>query len=181
MATRELSVLVTAASRHGSTEQIAEEIGHELASQGIHAEVVAPEAVTDVSRYDAVVIGSAVYAGHWLQPAMDLVGRSQRDLTARPVWLFTSGPVGQASGKLAQAMGTDPVELPELRAATCPRAHKIFAGRLDPKGLPLMQRASVRLFRGVIGDFRDWSEIRQWADEIARQLQADPPIAGSRA
>jgi menaquinone-dependent protoporphyrinogen oxidase len=174
MATRELNVLVTAATRHGSTGQIAEEIGQELASRGIHAEVRPPEEVTDVSGYDAVIIGSAVYVGHWLQPAMDLVGRSRVDLTNRPVWLFTSGPVGKPAGKLTQSMDTDPVEMPELRAATYPRGHKIFAGRLDPKSLPLMQRASVRLFRGMAGDFRDWGEIRQWADEIAGQLQADP-------
>jgi menaquinone-dependent protoporphyrinogen oxidase len=174
MPTRELNVLVTAASRHGSTGQIAEEIGQELASRGIHAEVIPPEEVTSVFGYDAVIIGSAVYVGHWLQPAMDMVNRNQRDLAGRPVWLFTSGPVGKPSGKLTQSMATDPVELPELRAATYPRGHKIFYGRLDPRSLPLIQRTSMRFFRSLTGDFRDWGEIRRWADEIAGHLQADP-------
>jgi hypothetical protein len=44
--------------------------------------------------YDAVVLGSAVYAGHWLKPARALADRCAAALRARPVWLFSSGPVG---------------------------------------------------------------------------------------
>ena len=173
-----LSVLVTAASRHGSTGEIAAAIRDQLQRRGLRASLLAPAEVTSFDGYDAVVIGSAVYIGHWLEPAMDLVTRCGGELKGRPVWLFTSGPVGKATGMLYQSMGTDPLELPQLRAATHPRDHMIFAGKLNPKSLPFAQRLSVRMFHGLTGDFRDWAEIRRWADSIADQLTGSDAAAG---
>ena len=48
-------------------------------------------------------------------------------------------------------------------------------GKLSPKTLPLVQRASLLVFRGLAGDFRDWPEVRLWADSIAGQLTAVAP------
>jgi menaquinone-dependent protoporphyrinogen oxidase len=62
-------VLVTAASKHGATAEIAEAIAEVLAGNGLDPAVVPPDEVDDVAAYDAVVLGSAVYAGHWLKPA----------------------------------------------------------------------------------------------------------------
>lgn len=168
------NVLVSAASRHGSTAQIAAAICDELQQRGLRARVVPPAGVTALDGYDAVVLGSAVYVGHWLQPAMDLVNRCRDEFAARPVWLFTSGPVGKPSGRLAQQMDTDPVELPLLRDVTGFREHKVFPGKLNPKSLPFTQRVSLLVFRGLTGDFRDWAEIRRWAGRIADQLAAIP-------
>jgi menaquinone-dependent protoporphyrinogen oxidase len=174
MAPQGLNVLVTAASRHGSTEEIAAAIVAELEARGLRARLLPPAEVTSLDGYDALVIGSAVYVGHWLREAMDLVARCGDEFDGRPAWLFTSGPVGKPSGKLAQAMLTDPVELPQLRAATGARGHRIFAGKLNPKSLPFTQRMSLFLFSGLTGDFRDWTDVRQWADGIADQLSAIP-------
>jgi len=86
---------------------------------------------------------------------------------------FASGPVGKPSGKLAQAMSTDPVDLPAIHAARA-RDHQMFAGKLDRTVLSRPQRAALLVFRGLDGDFRDWSDIRQWADGIAQQLALAP-------
>lgn len=169
-----LRVLVSAASRHGSTAEIAAAIRDELQQRGLRARVLPPEEVTTFDSCDAVVLGSAVYVGHWLQSAMDLVTRCRDEFAGRPVWLFTSGPVGKPSGKLAQQMDTDPVELPLLRDATGFREHRVFPGKLNPKSLPFTQRVSLLVFRGLTGDFRDWAEVRRWADGIADQLAAIP-------
>ncbi len=112
--------------------------------------------------------------GHWLGPAKELVNRSRDALTARPVWLFSSGPIGDPSGKLSQAMGKDPVDVAGMRAATHARGHRIFPGKLDRKLLSRRQRAALLVFRGLEGDFRDWAEIRQWATSIAQQLAPAP-------
>ena len=175
MTTEGPSVLVSAASRYGSTAEIAAAIGDEFQRRGLRARVLPPAEVTALNSYDAVVLGSAVYVGHWLRPAMDVVARCRDEFADRPVWLFSSGPVGKPSGKLARQMYTDPVELPLLRDATGFREHKIFPGKLSPKTLPLVQRASLLVFRGLAGDFRDWTEVRQWADSIAGQLTAVAP------
>jgi menaquinone-dependent protoporphyrinogen oxidase len=69
---REMRVLVTAATKHGATGEIAQAIGEVLAEHGLDTTVLAPEQVDTVNDYDAVVPGSAVYAGHWLKPAREL-------------------------------------------------------------------------------------------------------------
>jgi menaquinone-dependent protoporphyrinogen IX oxidase len=34
--------------------------------------------------------------------------------------------------------------------------------------------AEAMMFRGLNGDFRDWADIRQWAEGIAQQLALAP-------
>jgi menaquinone-dependent protoporphyrinogen oxidase len=167
-------VLVSAASLHGATAEIAQAIGQVLSEQGLAVAVIPPGDVGGLDGYDAVVIGSAVYMGHWLDPAKELVNRFRDALTGRPVWLFSSGPVGKPSSKLAQSMDQDPADLPGMVEATRARDHRRFAGKLDRKHLSLPQRASLLVFRGLEGDFRDWDDVRQWAEGIARQLALAP-------
>jgi menaquinone-dependent protoporphyrinogen oxidase len=165
-----MKVLVTAASRHGATIEIAQAIGDTLARRGLETTVIPPEQVDDAQPYDAVVLGSAVYTGHWLAPAKALAHRAAPSLATRPVWLFSSGPVGDPSRKLVQKMAVDPVDLPEIRQLTQDRGHRLFAGKLERKQLRGLQRVALLLFRGLEGDFRDWAEISAWASEIAEEL-----------
>jgi menaquinone-dependent protoporphyrinogen oxidase len=116
--THQLKVLVSAASAHGSTAEIASAIGEVLTKHGLRATVIPPAEVGSVADYDAVILGSAVYTGHWLAAAKDLVARSRDALAGRPVWLFSSGPVGDPSRKLVQSMGKDPADLAAIQAAT---------------------------------------------------------------
>jgi len=169
-----MKVLVTAASMHGATAEIAQVIGQTLSEQGLEVTVLPPRDVTSVEEYDAVVIGSAVYVGHWLDAAKDLVNRCHDGLVTRPVWLFSSGPVGDPAGKLARAMDTDPADVVGIRVSTGALDHRMFAGRLDRRLLTRPQRVSLVVFRGLEGDFRDWGAVRQWADAIARQLTSAP-------
>jgi menaquinone-dependent protoporphyrinogen oxidase len=167
---RGVRVLVSAASRHGATAEIAQAIGLALSGQGYAVTIAPPDQVRSVEDYHAVMLGSAVYAGHWLGPAKDLASRCRDSLACRPVWLFSSGPVGDPSGKLARSMAQVPVEVPRIRAALHARDHQMFAGKLDRKKLNLAQRASLLVFRGLDGDFRDWDEIADWAESVAAQL-----------
>lgn len=167
-----LRILVSAASAHGSTEVIAEEIGSALTGHGFDVTVLPPAQVASVDEYDAFVIGSAVYSGHWLAPAKDLVDRFGGVLGRRPVWLFSSGPVGKPGGRLARSMARDPIELPAVRSVTHAREHRIFAGDLDPKSLTGPQRVGLAVFPSLKGDFRDWGAVRQWSDAIAADLWA---------
>jgi menaquinone-dependent protoporphyrinogen oxidase len=89
-----MRVLVTAATRYGASAEIAQTIAEVLGERGLEPTVLPPEQVEEVDGYDAVVLGSAVYAGHWLKPAKELVERHAGGLAGRPVWWFSSGPVG---------------------------------------------------------------------------------------
>jgi menaquinone-dependent protoporphyrinogen oxidase len=163
-------VLVSAASRHGATEEIAQEIGKVLrgALPGSTVDVIPLDQVGTVDGYDAVVLGSAVYMGRWLEPARTLAGSHAQALAGRAVWLFSSGPVGDPPKPDAE-----PVDVAELRRLTAARDHRVFPGRIDRHELGFAERAVVRAVRASEGDFRDWPAVREWAAEIAAIVSAD--------
>ena len=165
-----MKVLVAAATKYGATGEIARAIGEVLRGHGLDPTVVPPEQVDTVDGYDAVVLGSAVYAGHWLQPARELVGRCAGGLADRPVWLFSSGPVGDPPKP-----EEDPVDVAEILAATKARDHRLFAGKLDRSQLRFPDKAIVAALRVPEGDFRDWAEITGWAAGIAGALRSGSP------
>lgn len=160
-----MRVLVTAASKHGATAEIADAIGRGLTGNGITAVVLAPEEVNELEGFDAVVVGSAVYAGHWLDAAKELVERLGPELRNREVWLFSSGPVGDPLKP-----EEDPVDVAAMREATSAVEHRLLAGRLDRSLLGFAEKAIVMALRAPEGDFRDWEEIAAWSEAIARAL-----------
>lgn len=165
-----MNVLVTAASATGSTTEIAERIAQGLRGRGIEATVEPPEAVAHVTSYQAVVIGSAVQGGHWLEPAVELVDRVAPELVERPVWLFSSGPVGEPGRALTRMMSAEPAEVPKLLSVTQARGHRLFGGRLVRGHQSAGRRLALRLFKSLEGDWRDWHAVEQWTDEIANTL-----------
>ena len=170
-----MTVLVAAASRHGSTREIAEEIGGTLERRGLDVVVAAVEEVDGVSGYEAVVLGSAVYIGNWLEPARRFVDAHAAELAERPTWLFSSGPIGLPP----KPEGEKAVQIEPILARSEAREHRIFAGKLDRSRLGLGERVVVRAVRADDGDFRDFEAVSDWAEEIAAELQpgtdADPP------
>lgn len=161
-----MQVLITAASKHGATAEIADALAEPLRARGMTTTVRTPEDVTSVDGFDAVLIGSAVYAGHWLEPARHLVERLGEDLRSRHVWLFSSGPVGDPPRP-----EDDAVDVAELMDATAAQDHRVFAGRIDKSRLGFAERAIVRALRVPEGDYRDWDAIRSWADDVADRLE----------
>jgi len=89
-----MKVLVGYATRHGATAGIAERIGDRLRAAGLEADVAPVGTVRYPAPYDAFVIGAAAYMSHWLTEATTFVERHRELLASRPVWLFSSGPLG---------------------------------------------------------------------------------------
>ena len=138
--------------------------------------------VTDLGPYDAVVIGGAAYMFHWLKPATAFARRHRKELAARPVWLFSSGPLGTDT---VDKEGRDvlvtsrPKEFDELTDLLQPRGEQVFFGAYDPEAPPVgMGERLVRHMPAArdalpAGDFRDWPAIDAWAAQIAAELTAD--------
>ena len=167
-----IRVLVSAASRHGSTDEIARAISVVLRAFELDVDVIAPDDVDSVSSYDAVIIGSAVYDGHWLRPAIDIVERHRDDLRLRPVFLFSSGPLGDRPRLARRA--------PEATACESDAVamdHRVFAGSLARRRLGLSERIDSRVHGIQDGDFRPWDDIVDWARAIARYLRAESTAA----
>jgi menaquinone-dependent protoporphyrinogen oxidase len=160
-----MKILVAAASKHGSTAEIADAIAHQLAAAGHDVDVREPELVRALDGVEAVVLGSAVYAGHWLKEAREFSMRLAPDLATRPVWLFSSGPIGNPASP-----AEDSVDAAVALETTGAREHRTFAGRIDKDRLSFGERAIVRALHAAVGDFRDWDEIARWTRSIEAGL-----------
>ena len=161
--------LVAYATRHGATAEIAEAIAEALRVAGHAAELRPADQVETLDSYEAVILGSAVYYGHWLDPARDLAERFAERLAAMPVWLFSSGPLGPADQLVPEG---DCVDVSPVAEATDAIDHRTFAGRLDKAALGFREKAVVAALHPPEGDFRDWDMIARYAGEIAVWLGA---------
>jgi menaquinone-dependent protoporphyrinogen oxidase len=82
-------VLVAYATKYGATAEIAEKIGQVLRQAGLRADVLPVDRVKDLTPYDAVVVGSAVYTGQWRKTAVKFLQANETALARRQVWLFS--------------------------------------------------------------------------------------------
>jgi menaquinone-dependent protoporphyrinogen oxidase len=183
-----MSILVAYASRHGATQGIAERIAETLRAGSLKAEARPARDVSDLTGYDAFVIGSAVYMFHWLKDATRFLRHNRSFLADRPVWLFSSGPLGTET---TDAQGRDVLEvsqakeIPEFIEAIHPRDHTMFFGAFFPgKPIGLGERfvAMMPAARKAMpqGDFRDWEAVEAWAEGIARALGGSSEGAGAK-
>jgi menaquinone-dependent protoporphyrinogen oxidase len=161
-----MKALVVYGSKRGGTQGLAEMVGRALTDQGLEV-TVRPASVRghDVGTYDVVVVGGALYAGRWHKDARSFVRRATGDLRGRRVWLFSSGPLGDAAASAASVGPTSQVE--HLMARIGARGHITFGGRLaaDAKGFPASAMA-----KKMAGDWRDEEAVRVWVKEIASEL-----------
>ncbi|MDH6514795.1 menaquinone-dependent protoporphyrinogen oxidase [Streptomyces sp. SAI-208] len=158
-------VLVVYGTTNGSTAQIAETVAEVLNKEGLTASVRPAASVDDLSPYDAVVVGGALYAGHWHRDARRFLRRHRRALADRPLWLFSSGPLD------ASASERDIPPVPAVgRAMTRlgARGHVTFGGCLEEGAKGWV--AGMILRNGKGGDFRDFTAIEQWAAQVAQDL-----------
>lgn len=168
MSTSSTRVLVAVASRHGATAEIGSELGAALADLGCQVTVADVETEPDVRGHDVVVLGSAIYAGHWLKTAREYVDANRDALRERTVWLFSSGPVGDPPEP-----ATDPADLGEVTEKTGARGHRLFAGKVDRTELRFAERAILAALRVPDGDFRELSEVRAWAATLLEPAEQD--------
>lgn len=174
-----MHVLVAYASRHGATQGIAERVAETLRASGLEVEALGVKEVKSLAGYDAFVIGSAAYMFHWEKDASSFVRRHREEIAAKPVWLFSSGPLGteplDEQGR-DQKVTAIPKEIPDLIGAVNAREHRVFFGAYEQgrKPVGLAERFVNRMpaARDALphGDFRDWPEIEAWAREIAAEL-----------
>ncbi len=167
----EKKVLIAYASKYGGTAEIAGKIGEVLRQEGLQTEVQPVKQIRDLTSYDAVILGSAVYIGKWRKEAVKFLEANQAKLAERPVWLFSSGPSGEG----------DPVEL--LQGWRFPTAQQVIADQIQPRGIAVfhghvdlgkvnaIEKFMITNIKAPVGDFRDWEAITSWAMDIAKVLK----------
>lgn len=169
-----MTVLVTAASNHGATAEIAARIGADLVEMGVEVELKKLEELRGISQYDAFVVGSGIYFGQWLKPAKKFIESHEGELSRRPTWLFSSGPI---VGDPPAAGAEDTAKGDALAETIQAREHKVFAGKLDERELNWCEKIAVRCAHAREGDYRDWQAIDEWAATIGQELHDTQPAA----
>ncbi len=167
------NILVTYASRTGSTAGIAEAIGKTLAESGAQVEVCSMKNIKsaqDLAAYGAVVAGSAIQGAKWLPEAMQFVQAYRAELARKPFATFlvcmTLAMPNAEKYRAGVAEWLAPV-----RVQVKPVSEGLFPGILDISRVPTLgDKLKFRLsvFMGVWseGDHRDWAAVRAWAESL---------------
>jgi menaquinone-dependent protoporphyrinogen oxidase len=160
-------ILVTYASRTGSTAEVAQVIGSTLSQNGFQVDVLPMQEVKDLAPYRAVVAGSAIRKSKWLPEAAQFIQEHRADLSQKQFAMFTVC-ITLAMSNTDQYRSVVSSWVAPVRALVKPVSEAFFAGMLDFNKLPLnwdtlKLRATVALGIFPKGDRRDWSAIRLWA------------------
>lgn len=163
-------VLVTYASKYGSTKQIAEHIVQILRQATLKTDLQPVDDIHNLADYTAVILGSAVYAGRWLNDAVYFLKNHEAELTHRDVWFFSSGPTGSGDPVALMKGWHFPTAQQPIADRIHPHDMALFHGAIDTERLNLAERLIIRGVGAPVGDFRDWSMIEAWARGIAHTL-----------
>jgi menaquinone-dependent protoporphyrinogen oxidase len=168
------TILVTYASRYGSTQEVAERVAAMLRENDLQVDVKPARQVRALEGYRAIVLGAPLYIGHWLKDAHRFLTRFQAVLAQRPVAVFSLGPTRLQEMEAADVRSQLDQELnkyPWLK----PVASELFGGKYDPATLRfpdslLAVLPASPLHGAAASDARDWEEIRVWATNLAAKL-----------
>ena len=162
-----MRILIAVSSKHGATLEIAEAVAETLRARGHGVDICPPDPDLVLRSYDAVIAGSAVYAGSWRPDAVRFLEYRADDLRALPVWLFESGPVGNAD--LVEPMGAGRL----LASLVAARDLAVFDGRIDRSLLSMGEKAIITMVRVKDDDLRDFDAIEAWAESIGDALRKE--------
>ena len=169
-------VLIAFASKRGSTAEIADAVARAIREAGHIVDCRPADGVKNLGPYDAVVLGSAVYMKRWRGDAKHFLRKHAHELAELPFWVFSSGPVGDPA-KDSDSSWYEPPRVIERAEALGLKGHVVFGGRVPtgPKG-PI-ERTMVDSTPPEHRDRRNWDEIRQWAQDVAREIAQIEPTS----
>jgi menaquinone-dependent protoporphyrinogen IX oxidase len=166
-------ILVTYTSRSGSTREIAEFIGADLAALGAQVDVLPIREVADIAPYGTVIAGGLLYRFGWHPEVARFVQVNQAVLKHKPTAIFVTGlrliKTAEIDGLpfpvfLDPQMAKEPTNPGKLTwldsLSTCsrylgsalasiteirPLSLAFFAGKLDLKTLNLPEKLIMRM------------------------------------
>ena len=159
--------LVAYATEHGSTREVADAIGERLRERGFGVDVMDARATpADLSGYDLVVLGGALYIGRWHHDAVAFLKQHRTELASKPLAVFWIGPAKNAKPAFDAAR----VQLDHslARAAVTPELTAVFGGVVQPKRLRFPFELDARLRRPRLGGDRELRQPGRGPRGIAR-------------
>ena len=166
-------ILVTYATRYGSTQEVAEKIAATLSESGLAVDVQPTRQIKTLQGYRAVVLGAPLYIGSWLKDAHRFLKRHQAALEKLPVAIFSLGPTHgeNAIATVQPQMDKELAKYPWLK----PVSTELFGGQYDPDKLRfpdtlLGKVPASPLYQAPANDLRDWDAICAWVNDVAKRL-----------
>jgi menaquinone-dependent protoporphyrinogen oxidase len=175
-----MKALVVYGSRYGTAAEIAQEIADVIENEGNEVDLKDVRAIKkfDVSPYDLIVVGSGIKMGKWTKGSLKFLKDNKSQLANKKVALFVS--CGAANEKKSRDEGWEnylkkvatenlegePVELGLFGSVYDPNAkhglmykltNRFYKKELEKQGIDTTKRH----------DYRDWDEIRAWANNLA--------------
>jgi len=171
-----MPILVTYATIHGSTRDIADHIAARLHADGFAVDCRPVDHVFSVENYTAVILGSAVHNAKWLVDAQKFLDVEAMGLQMKPTWTFSVGMAPAAKGWVKdRAVRRESVSIEDMVIRKLPKVkdHRLFAGKDDGKEMAGPLRCLWSCVGGRFGDYRNWNEIDDFADVIAKELKLE--------
>jgi menaquinone-dependent protoporphyrinogen oxidase len=182
------AVLVVYATRDGQTRKIAERIANVLRVRRHVVELLdaarAPRDV-DLSRFQAVFIGSSVHAGGYLRPVVRFVQSHRAELERLPTLFFSVGLAilsilndGRAQtmrlvDRLIAETGWHPRRI-ELVAGALPYTRYNFLIRFVMRRIARKEGMDTNTSRDY--EYTDWAAIDRFAVNFVDEVRANRPI-----
>ena len=161
-------ILVTYATRAGSTYEVAMRVAKVLRDSGTIVDVKPIPAVHEVKGYDAIVVGSAIRMGNWLPEAVAFVKTNRESLSHIPTAYFlVSGFLRDDTPEMRRKALAflDPV-----RKIHEPTSIGLFAGKMDYSKMDSFDRSNADAVSSSEGDWRNWEAIVEWANNLQASL-----------
>ena len=161
-------VLVTYATKYGTTREIAEEIAGVLTSAGLDTEIIPVMEVGIIDAYDAIVIGSPLYMGKILVEAREFCKQYKPYLEGKWIAFFVSGIAVCKEENTNNKIMLEAID--EMSEYVKIDEKGTFGGRLflDRHSESDMQLATIA--GASEGDFLDMEDVRTWAKEIGQKI-----------
>jgi menaquinone-dependent protoporphyrinogen oxidase len=161
-------ILVTYATRAGSTAQVANVISEVLVSRNFLVDIKPVKEKPFLIGYGAVVLGSAIRMGAWLPEMVEFIWENQSKLNQIPKAIFTVHMLNKADD--ADSRAAREAYTSAIREMISPLHEIFFAGKIDFSTLSFLDNVHARAVQPKLtahsGDFRDWDNIRNWAQTI---------------
>jgi menaquinone-dependent protoporphyrinogen oxidase len=165
------NILVTFATRAGSSEEVAQTLAEALRSHALPVDLRRATDVHSIDQFTAVAICAALYAGRLHKDVRRFLSAHREVLTKIPVALFVLGPVHSdekewtgARQQLEKELKTFPWLSPVLQ--------EIVGGKFDPTRLGFPFNLLPALRKMPASDVRDWKLIERRSKEMAVQFHS---------
>ena len=157
-------ILVTYATKAGSTTEIAAKIGEHLSARGFSVDVIHVKSKPDPKDYQAVILGSCIRMGGWLPEMMDYIQSNQFALNATQAALFTVHMLNAGDDETSKAART--AYMDKVRALMPGKEEVFFLGVIDYSKLSMLDRFISKMVKAEESDRRDWDKIKKWSETV---------------